>query len=59
MTLAILGLLGALVPFGIWLWKRRAARQEDPREQHRQAYDQADHPQSKPNVELADTGRCS
>lgn len=55
MTLAILTLLGALVPFGIWLWKRRTALEEDPQQQHRHAYDSADHPKPKPNADLSDT----
>ncbi len=30
MTAAILSILAALVPFCIWLWRRRAARQDAP-----------------------------
>ena len=44
MTVAILGLLGALVPFALWLWKRRADRRDDPLEQHRQKYEQIEKP---------------
>lgn len=34
MTTAILGILAALVPFAIWLYKRHAATQVDPQQQH-------------------------
>jgi len=54
-TLAILSLLGALVPFGIWLWKRRAAKQDSPVEQNREAYKQAEREQAGPNVALSDS----
>ena len=34
MTTAIVGILAALIPFAIWLWKRHAATQDDPWQQH-------------------------
>ncbi len=34
MTAAILAIVAALVPFAIWLYKRRAANNEDPYHQH-------------------------
>jgi len=34
MTTAILGILAALIPFAIWLWKRAAAKHDDPAQQH-------------------------
>jgi hypothetical protein len=34
MTTAILGILAALIPFAIWLWKRHAATEDDPWQQH-------------------------
>ena len=34
MTTAILTILAALIPFGIWLYRRRAAENDDPQEQH-------------------------
>ena len=34
MTTAILGILAALIPFAIWLWKRAAAKHDDPAEQN-------------------------
>ena len=33
MTVAILSILAALIPFGIWLYKRKAARVDDPLKQ--------------------------
>ena len=33
MSAPILAILAALVPFVIWLWKRRAARKDDPKRQ--------------------------
>ncbi len=30
MTASILAIAGALISFGIWLWKRRAAKADDP-----------------------------
>lgn len=55
MTVAILSLLGALVPFAIWLWKRQAARQDSPVEQHREELKQADRPVTNPTVALSDS----
>ncbi len=37
MTTAILGIVVALIPFAIWLWKREAAKHDDPAEQHEKA----------------------
>ena len=34
MTASILALLGALIPFVIWLWKRRVSKQDDKYQQH-------------------------
>ena len=34
MTAAILTILAALIPFGIWLYRRRAAENDDPQAQH-------------------------
>ena len=34
MTATILTLLATLVPFAIWLWKRHAAKTDDPTQQH-------------------------
>ena len=34
MTTAILGILAALIPFVIWLWKRHDAKTDDPWQQH-------------------------
>lgn len=44
MTAAILSLLAALIPFVIWLWKRKAAKNEDPIQQHREKYEQIEKP---------------
>lgn len=33
MTASILGLLAVIIPFAIWLWKRKAAKKDDPNEQ--------------------------
>jgi hypothetical protein len=33
MATSILAVLAALVPFLIWLWKRKAAKNDDPKEQ--------------------------
>lgn len=38
----ILTILAALIPFVIWLWKRRAARKDDPRTQHEERLTQID-----------------
>ena len=51
MTAAILSLLAALIPFGIWLWKRRAAKRDDPIQQHRDACKEI----QKPVAPVADT----
>ena len=32
MTASILAILAALVPFGIWLWRRKVARDSSPEE---------------------------
>jgi type VI protein secretion system component VasK len=40
MTAAILAILAALVPFLIWLWKRRDAREDNPQTQHDQKREQ-------------------
>ncbi len=42
MTLAILGLLSAVIPFGIWWIKRRIERNESPEEKNRRAYAEID-----------------
>src|SRR5437660_1626424 len=34
MITTILGILAALIPFAIWLWKSHAATQDDPWQQH-------------------------
>jgi hypothetical protein len=41
-ALAILALLGALVPLLIWWLKRAAERREDPATQNRKRYEQAE-----------------
>lgn len=40
MTAAIIAIIAAVVPFVIWLWKRRAAQADDPQQQHRERYAQ-------------------
>ena len=30
MTASIIAILAALIPFGIWLWKRKAAKDDSP-----------------------------
>jgi len=35
MATGILSILAALIPFVIWLWKRKAAQHDDPVAQHR------------------------
>jgi len=42
MAVAILALLGALVPLVVWLIKRWVERREDPATQNRQRYEQAE-----------------
>ena len=54
MTMAILSLLGALIPFGIWLYKRHASKQSNPVEQHREAYENAQKPVGTADTSLAD-----
>lgn len=34
MTASIIGLLAVLIPFAIWLYKRKAAKSDDPHEQN-------------------------
>lgn len=41
-TAAIFGILGVLVPFVIWLIKRRVERESDPLENHRERYAKID-----------------
>lgn len=40
MTAAIIAIIAAVVPFAIWLWKRRAEKADDPQQQHRKRYEQ-------------------
>lgn len=54
MTMAILTLLGALIPFGIWLYKRHAEKAASPVEQHREKYEQIEKPIRKPDAALSD-----
>ncbi len=55
MTAAILTLLGTLAGFGVWLWKRHAAKQDNPLEQHRRKYEEIHHgPDRGPDVCLSD-----
>lgn len=42
MITSLIALLVALVPFVLWLYKRRAARRADPLQQHRDRYQQID-----------------
>lgn len=42
MMTSILALLAALIPFGIWLYKKRAAQKTDPIEKHRERTSQID-----------------
>lgn len=42
MTLAILGIVSALVPVVFWWMQRRAKRRDDPIQQHRERYAQID-----------------
>lgn len=42
MASAIIALLGALLPLLIWWLKRRAGQRDDPAEQNRQRYAQAE-----------------
>ena len=39
MTAAIIGILAAIIPFGIFLWKRRAARLASPEERLQQIHE--------------------
>ena len=41
MTTTILGILAALIPFGIWLYKRRAERKADPEQQRIERHETA------------------
>lgn len=47
MTAAILSLIGTLLGLGVWLWKRRSAKADDPVEQHRKAYENIEKPVPK------------
>jgi hypothetical protein len=47
MAVAILALLGALVPLVVWWVKRWAERREDPATQNRKRYEQAETDVSK------------
>lgn len=38
----IITILAALIPFGIWLWKRSAAKADDPKTQNANRYEQID-----------------
>lgn len=42
MTAAIISLLAGLLGLGTWWVKRRAAKRDNPLEQHRQRYDKVD-----------------
>ena len=42
MTIAILTILGALIPFGIWLYRTNREQAADPLEQNRKRYEQID-----------------
>lgn len=42
MTASILTILAALIPFLIWLWKRRVAREDSPEEKQREWMRQAE-----------------
>lgn len=39
MTASILAILAAVVPFAIWLWRRRVARSEIPEINHKVRYE--------------------
>ena len=42
MALSILGIIAALIPFVIWLWKRRAAKADDPLTKLQNRYEKID-----------------
>lgn len=55
MTIAILSLLGTLIPFCIWLYKHHAEKSSDPVELHRKDYRKAEDEVTKPNTMLSDS----
>ena len=56
MTLtAILTLLGAIVPFAIWIYRRHAEKESDPLQQNREAHQQIEKPVTAPSVALSDS----
>lgn len=54
MTAAILGILSALIPFVIWIIRRRAEAKDDPQKQHERAYREIDS-----DIAIGNSGRAS
>jgi hypothetical protein len=42
MISAALAILAALIPFLVWLWRRRDAKQDDPKTENAKRYEQID-----------------
>jgi hypothetical protein len=52
-TVAILTIFAALIPFGIWLYRKNADAAADPLEQNRERYEKIDDDIAKGNSQAA------